>query len=160
MLGEVLYQHYYIRAMPNELNNAANELQPLIKEIKTLIAEARANIAREVNTAMIAAYWNIGRVIVEKEQEGELKAKYGQRLLPELSRCLTLELGRGYSRSNLYNMRDFYLNFPKFQMPSGKFCLNLGEVLCTLAANSELRSAVLIIMLIWFFITRYLRLMY
>lgn len=97
-----------------------NDIQPVVDEIKTLIAEARAQVSREVNTAMLTTYWHVGRVIVEREQNGKFKAQYGKGLLPELSKQLTLELGRGFSKSNLYNMREFYLSYPKFQMPSGK----------------------------------------
>jgi len=119
----------------DKLNDAVNGLQSIIEEIKTLITEARANVAREVNSAMIAAYWNIGRIIVEREQEGELKARYGQRLLADLSRRLTLELGRGYSRSNLQNMRAFYLTYPICQMSSGK--LSWSHYIELLAVSDE-----------------------
>jgi len=81
---------------------------------------ARANLSREVNTTMLNTYWQIGRTIVEREQNGNLKAEYGKKLLPELSKRLTAELGRGYSRSNLYNMRELYLRYPIIQMSSGK----------------------------------------
>jgi predicted nuclease of restriction endonuclease-like (RecB) superfamily len=97
-----------------------NALRPLVDEIKTLIEQARAQVSQEVNTTMLTTYWQVGRVIVEREQNGELKARYGKRLLLELSKQLALELGRGFSKSNLYNMREFYLSYPKFQMLSGK----------------------------------------
>jgi len=97
-----------------------NDLQPIISQIKELMETSRASVAREVNNAMLRYYWEVGRIIVEHEQDGEIKAKYGARLLSELSKRLTSEVGRGYSKSNLYNMRDFYLTYPIFQMPSGK----------------------------------------
>lgn len=109
--------------------NDENGLRPIIDEIKTLIAQARASVSREVNTTMIVAYWNVGRIIVEREQDGAIKAKYGQRLLAELSVRLTRELGRGYSRSNLQNMRAFYLTYPICQMPSGKFQMPSGKLM-------------------------------
>ena len=97
-----------------------NGLQLIVDQIKNLLEEARADISRKVNSTMLAAYWEVGHIIVEREQEGEIKAKYGKRLLPELSKRLTRELGRGFSRSNLQNMRSFYLTYPICQTLSGK----------------------------------------
>lgn len=97
-----------------------NGLQPLIEQIKAIMEDARLNVSRTVNTTMLKTYWEIGRVIVEQEQRGEIKARYGKRLLPELSKRLTTELGRGYSRSNLQNMRTLYREYPICQMLSGK----------------------------------------
>ena len=91
-----------------------------INEIKSIMEAARTRIARDVNNTMLEAYWHIGKSIVEHEQDGELKAEYGKRVLTELSKRLTTELGKGYSRSNLYNMRDFYAVYPKIQTASGK----------------------------------------
>ena len=85
------------------------KLEPIIKQIKTRLADARNKAASEVNTAMLQAYWDIGQIIVEHEQDGEIKAHYGQQLLTELSKELTKSIGRGFSKSNLYNMRNFYL---------------------------------------------------
>jgi predicted nuclease of restriction endonuclease-like (RecB) superfamily len=107
------------------------KLEPIIKQIKTRLADARNKAASEVNTAMLQAYWDIGRIIIENEQDGELKAQYGQQLLTELSKELTRSIGRGFSKSNLYNMRNFYLEYPIFQTLSGKltwshYCELLG----------------------------------
>jgi len=97
-----------------------SEMDTLVAEIRAIMDAARANLSREVNTTMLNTYWQIGRTIVEREQNGNLKAEYGKKLLPELSKRLTAELGRGYSRSNLYNMRELYLRYPIFQTASGK----------------------------------------
>jgi predicted nuclease of restriction endonuclease-like (RecB) superfamily len=91
-----------------------------IEEIKEIMSKARQRIASDVNSVMLDTYWQVGKSIVENEQDGELKAQYGKRVLAELSKRLTFELGRGYSKSNLYNMRDLYIAYPKFQMLSGK----------------------------------------
>lgn len=64
--------------------------------------------------------WNIGKYIVEFEQNGNARAEYGSQLIPLLSKDLTLRLGSGYSRSNLANMRLLYLRFPIFQAVLGK----------------------------------------
>ena len=98
-----------------------NALDFLVAEIKTIMEEARKQVARRVNNVMLNTYWHVGRAIIEHEQNGNLKAQYGTKLLPELSKRLTLELGRGYSRSNLQNMRLLYHEYPEIrQIESGK----------------------------------------
>jgi hypothetical protein len=92
----------------------------LMAEIRAIMEAARASLSHEVNMTMLNTYWQVGRTIVEREQNGELKAQYGAKLLTELSKRLSKELGRGYSRSNLYNMREFYMQYPKIQTSSGK----------------------------------------
>lgn len=91
-----------------------------VDEIKSIMESARNQAANNLNNIMIATYWRLGKSIVENEQNGELKAQYGQRIISELSKRLTIELGKGYSKSNLYNMRDFYAVYPQFQKPTGK----------------------------------------
>src|SRR3989338_2784715 len=81
--------------------------------IKEILETARASVVKSVNFAMVTAYWQIGRVIVEEEQKGAKRAAYGVYLLKELSNKLTLEYGRGFDESNLRNMRLFYTCFPK-----------------------------------------------
>ena len=104
------------------------KLEPIIKQIKTRLSEARNKASSEVNTAMLQAYWDIGRIIVEYEQKGNVKAQYGANLLPELSKRLTAELGRGFSRSNLQNMRNFYLEYQICQTLSGKLTWSLFSI--------------------------------
>jgi predicted nuclease of restriction endonuclease-like (RecB) superfamily len=99
---------------------SSNAMDLLVTEIRAIMDAARSNLSREVNTTMLNTYWQVGRTIVEREQNGELKAQYGTKLLTELSKRLSKELGRGYSRSNLYNMRELYMQYPKIQMASGK----------------------------------------
>ena len=92
----------------------------MIEQIKQVMMQARTNVAQTVNNELIAAYWNIGRIIVEHEQENNERAAYGKQTLKELSKALTKELGKGFSVSNIYNMRLFYLTYQKFQTVSGK----------------------------------------
>lgn len=92
----------------------------MINQIKQVMIDARSNVARTVNNELIAAYWNIGKIIVEHEQDNNERAVYGKQTLKELSKILTKEFGKGFSMSNIYNMRLFYLTFPKFQTVSGK----------------------------------------
>lgn len=69
---------------------------------------------------MLQTYWNIGRRIVEEEQKGNERAEYGSALLKDLSKELTKEYGRGFSRSNLQSMRMLFMNYKKSQTLSGK----------------------------------------
>jgi len=92
----------------------------MVEQIKQVMVQARTNVAKTVNNELIAAYWNIGRIIVEHEQENNERAAYGKKTLKELSKVLTEEFGKGFSVSNIYNMRLFYLTYQKFQTMSGK----------------------------------------
>jgi predicted nuclease of restriction endonuclease-like (RecB) superfamily len=82
------------------------------KEVKQILHQARQSAVRAVNTAMVQAYWEIGRKIVEEEQDGFAQATYGTGLLKELSISLTDEFGNGFSLANLKNFRKFYLTYP------------------------------------------------
>lgn len=84
-------------------------------EIKSILEDARRSAYRAVNFTMVRAYWEIGKVIVEKEQSGEAKATYGQGLLKELSKKLIQDFGKGYTETNLKYFRQFYLTFPPTQ---------------------------------------------
>jgi predicted nuclease of restriction endonuclease-like (RecB) superfamily len=92
----------------------------LIQQISSLVSNAKKQAATVINGTLVETYWNIGKYIVEFEQEGNARAKYGDRLLINLSKDLTIRLGKGYSKSNLFNMRLFYGRFPIFQTVSGK----------------------------------------
>jgi len=92
----------------------------LLSEIKTVLETARQNVAQQVNNELLTAYWNIGRIIVAHEQGNKDRAEYGTQTLKELSKLLTTEFGRGFSRSNLQNMRAYYLTYQKCQTMSGK----------------------------------------
>ena len=100
--------------------NEIAKYNDMISEIKEILQSARLNVARQVNTELLTAYWNIGRIIVEHEQNSQERAEYGQQTLKELSKVLTKEFGKGFSRSNLQNMRAFYLAYPKCQSVTGK----------------------------------------
>ena len=79
--------------------------------IREILQTARSQAFIAVNTAMVKAYWEIGRVIVEEEQKGETRADYGTRLISDLSTRLRDDFGRGFDQSNLLHMRQFYLTF-------------------------------------------------
>ena len=80
--------------------------------IKELLEQARKRIYRNINSEMVLTYWQIGKMIVEK-QGREDRAKYGDNLIKELSIKLTNDFGRGFDTTNLRNMRQFYLVFQK-----------------------------------------------
>lgn len=86
-----------------------NRIDALSDRIAKLMAEARNKVATAVNTAMVYTYYEIGRYIVEDEQEGEFRAKYGKQVLEELSGKLTEKLGKGWSAEHLRLIRNFYL---------------------------------------------------
>ena len=86
--------------------------QQFYEQIKRILSEARNKVYQTANFAMVEAYWNIGKSIVE-QQGGEEKAEYGVRLIAELSKQMTTDFGKGFTVANLKNMRQFYLTFPK-----------------------------------------------
>ena len=79
------------------------------KSIYDLIQHARRSLEKSINTTMTATYYEIGRSIVEKEQQGEKRAQYGKHILQGLSDYLTEKIGKGYSAENLRLMRKFFL---------------------------------------------------
>lgn len=84
----------------------------LIENIGKTYKSAKKDAISAVNVEMLKAYWEIGKYIIEFEQGGKLKAKYGKELLVNLSKDLSLHLGRGFSRSNLNYMRLLYIKYP------------------------------------------------
>ncbi len=87
------------------------DLTPFYSDIRQILQNARNRAYSEINQAMVEAYWMIGKRIVEEDQEGKAKAKYGKKLLENLSRNLTDEFGKGFSYANLRNFRQFYLTY-------------------------------------------------
>ena len=109
---------------------------PLVRdEIVVLLQAARQAAARTVNALMTATYWEIGRRIVEFEQGGEARAGYGETLIQRLADDLSRQFGRGFSRQNLQQMRQFYLCWPIIQTLSEQ--LLAGEICQTLSGKFE-----------------------
>ena len=102
------------------VTSAAQVLAPAVSEIRSLMEASHKNIAQQVNQELLSTYWKIGEVVVRCEQNDSVRAAYGEKTLSQLSSALTKELGKGFSRSNVYNMRQFYLSYPIFQTVSGK----------------------------------------
>ncbi len=88
-------------------------MDKVYRDIRTVLEKARGNAYRAVNFAMVTAYWQIGKVIVEEEQEGVKRAEYGKSLIKCLAQKLTQEYGKGFTERNLWYIRDFYMKFRK-----------------------------------------------
>ncbi|KAE9530162.1 PDDEXK nuclease domain-containing protein [Testudinibacter aquarius] len=94
------------------MNSLQTTEHQLISNIANIITAARQQVRQTVNIAMVQSYWEIGRLIVEEEQQGEQRAQYGKHLLQAISQRLTEMFGKGFDVTNLRNMRLFYLAFP------------------------------------------------
>jgi len=116
----------------NEL--VKQDYSKLLSNIGELLAQGRKTAMRAVNKILVETYWKIGKHIVEYEQQGTEKAEYGSQLLNRLARDLKQRYGKGFSKSNIYMMRQFYLKYPKFQTVSGK--LN-WSIYCELLSVSD-----------------------
>jgi len=81
-------------------------------DISRILNEGRSKVHAAVNSAMVETYWNIGKRIVEQEQQGKERANYGDQLLVNLSRYLSSTFGKGFSEANLWNFRQFYQTWP------------------------------------------------
>ncbi|MEI7909029.1 MAG: PDDEXK nuclease domain-containing protein [Verrucomicrobiota bacterium] len=98
--------------IPNSVIGNISQSTDFFADIRGILADARRAAYTAVNSAMVVAYWQIGRRIVEEEQGGMAKATYGDGLLIALSKDLTTEFGTGFSLANLKNFRKFYLTYP------------------------------------------------
>jgi len=92
----------------------SDELAPLLTHIATVIQQSRQQVQLAVNSTMVQCYWQIGRLIVEHEQQGQARAAYGKQQLQVLSEQLTTEFGKGFDARNLRNMRAFFLAYPNW----------------------------------------------
>lgn len=92
----------------------------MIEEIRTLLINSRLQLQQSVNSVMVQTYWNIGKIIVEDEQDGQERAAYGKKQLEQISNTLTQEFGKGFDARNLRSMRQFYLNFSNWNAVSTK----------------------------------------
>lgn len=121
------------------------QYESIFGDVSKIIEAARRSAARSVNSVMTAAYWLIGRRIVEFEQAGEKRAEYGTALIERLAADLTQRFGRGFSRQNIQQMRLFYLFYPAEQIRqtlSGELVQALRQPICqTVSGKSETPSA-------------------
>lgn len=90
----------------------------LLQQVVDLLQQARQQVLRTVNSTMVYTYFEIGRIIVEEEQNGKERAEYGKQLLKGLSADLTLEFGKGFSVDNLQNIRKLFLAYSNYEAVS------------------------------------------
>ena len=109
-----------------------NDADLLTKRIAELIENSRKRVVAQVNSTMVRTYFEIGRLIVENEQQGETRAAYGKGLLKELSQRLTTRFGKGFSVDNLENMRRFYQTYGSSISETASRILQSGESLTKL----------------------------
>lgn len=96
-----------------------NKYTKLVSEIRQLVEQARQNISRKINTELLITYWSVGKLIALREKDENIDEKSSRQLILELSKELNLHVGKGFSRSNLFAMRQFYLLYKLVQTPSG-----------------------------------------
>ena len=122
----------------------------LYQDIKLLLQNARNQVVRAVNSTMVNTYFEIGKLIVEHEQKGKNKATYGEETLKELSEQLSKEFGKGFSVTNIQQMRLFYLTYgkqqtlsvksEKGQTPSAKFTLSWSHYVFLMRLDKRERT--------------------
>jgi predicted nuclease of restriction endonuclease-like (RecB) superfamily len=100
----------------------------LYTKIADLLLVAKQNVVRAVNQTMVYTYYEIGRMIVEDEQQGKERAEYGKQVLKELSSKLSNDFGKGFSVDNLQNMRQFYLTFSIYETTSRISSSNKSDI--------------------------------
>lgn len=88
--------------------------EELLHNVRHILQEARAKVIHHVNSTLVRAYWQVGKYIVEYEQQGTGRAGYGKAVINTLSRRLVAEFGNGFTATNLRYMRQFYQCYPKY----------------------------------------------
>ena len=109
----------------------------LFHTIKEIIQQSRQHVYRMVNSSLLETYWQIGRQIVEDEQDGNVRADYGKGVLKNLATLLAEEFGKGFDYTNLTNMRKFYLAFPILDTLRQELSWSHYRLLCRLDSESK-----------------------
>ena len=102
------------------MNLVKSKYKKLLSDIGLSIETARQNAVRAINTELVKGNWEIGRHIVEYDQDGQERAEYGTNLLAKLSKDLRKNYGKGFGRRNILDMRRFYLAYQKWQAVPAK----------------------------------------
>ena len=102
------------------LKNNEKVISDMYREISNIITSNKTKMIYQINNTLVKTNFMIGKIIVENEQNGNIRAEYGKDVLKKLSKKLTNKFGSGYSLSGLYNMRLFYEKYKKFQPLAGK----------------------------------------
>jgi hypothetical protein len=111
-----------------------------VEQIKHLFKEAQIGVLRSVNTIMVQTYFNIGKRIVEEEQNGNERAGYGKYLISELSKKLSEEFGKGFSKRNLEQMRQFYITYSIAQAVPAQLKLSWSHYLVLMRVNNNIKE--------------------
>lgn len=114
---------------PKHMKNSSIKKDDFYSKISDLLITARKTVVQSINKTVVVTYYEIGRIIVEEEQSGRPQANYGQFLISQLSIKLTAEFGRGFSVTNLKQIRTFYLTYSKSQTVSDLFNLSWSHYL-------------------------------
>ncbi|WP_264564970.1 PDDEXK nuclease domain-containing protein [Flavobacterium sp. N3904] len=142
--------------MSENLQNKA-----LFSQVVELLQNARQQVLRTVNSTMVYTYFEIGRMIVEEEQNGKDRAEYGKQLLKGLSEQLNNKFGKGFSVVNLESMRKFYLTYSisetvsrilqiqKSQSATGEFNTNISQSVTGFSENQKTQSLISFFKLTW-----------
>ncbi|MDP2722723.1 MAG: PDDEXK nuclease domain-containing protein [Bacteroidales bacterium] len=119
------------------MNGLNRQIDTFYTKILDLLKSAHKTVYQSVNKTMVETYFKIGRLIVDEEQQGEEKAKYGQNLINGLSKRLSDEFGKGFSATNLKQMRSFYLTYSKGQTVSDEFKLSWSHYIKLMRIDDE-----------------------
>ena len=119
------------------MNKLKKNEDSFYSRISDLLKSAKKTVVQSVNKTIVETYFEIGKLIVEEEQNGKSKAEYGQNLITELSHKLTSEFGKGFSTTNLKQMRTFYLTYSKGQTVSDEFRLSWSHYLMLMRIDNE-----------------------
>ncbi|WP_304067318.1 PDDEXK nuclease domain-containing protein [Pedobacter glucosidilyticus] len=111
------------------MNGLINKQSDFFEKIASLLKQARNSIIKTINHTMVRTYFEVGKLIVEEEQNGKERAEYGKQIIEELSMRLIQEFGKGFSATNLKQMRSFYLMYSKGQTLSDEFELSWSHYL-------------------------------
>jgi predicted nuclease of restriction endonuclease-like (RecB) superfamily len=121
MASYISDKHIFIfRLYLSTVKVSRNKYDSLLKEIRQLVEQARQNVIRNINTELLLTYWNVGRLIIEREMKDNIDEQSSRQLILELSKELTKQVGKGFSRSNLFLMRRFYQIYDSVQTVSGQ----------------------------------------
>lgn len=110
--------------------------QSFYYQISDLLKKAKGRVINTVNSVMVNTYFKIGEMIVIEEQNGKHRAQYGKRLIGQLSKQLTIDFGKGFSATNLKQMRSFYISYSKGQTVSDEFKLSWSHYLFLMRINN------------------------
>lgn len=120
------------------IKGIGNIPEKFVSDVRNIIEQGRSKAYNSVNRVMIETYWNIGKRIVEEEQQGNERAEYGKMLIKDLSTRLTIEYGKGYSQRYLAYFRQFYLTIPDIMILQTRLQnLSWSHILATLRLDNE-----------------------